>query len=142
MFWLAISLFLIPMALDLEVGAFSRPKPGFLLFWSSVCLAGMSIILMGKSVIRRPKRTFLSDPWKGVKWTNAVITIILLFLYATFLTSLGFLVVMFLFLVSLYYLGRTNLLVSVAGAAVTVLFAYALFHFALRVPFPKGIIAW
>lgn len=141
-FWLAISVFLIPMALELGVGAFSKPKAGFLLFWSSLCLAAMSMVLMGKSVIRRHQKTCLSEPWKGVKWRNAVIAIVLLFLYASFLTSLGFLVTMFLFLVSLYYLGRVSLPVSIAGAAVTVFLAYVIFHFALQVPFPQGIVAW
>jgi hypothetical protein len=142
LFWLAISVVLIPMAIELEVGTFSRPKPGFLLFWSSACLAALSIILMGKSLIMRNKRTYLADPWKGVKWTNAVLTIVLLFLYASFLTSFGFLLIMFLFLAPLYYLGKVNLLVSLAGAAVTALLAYIVFHFVLQVPFPKGIIAW
>jgi hypothetical protein len=142
LFWLGISVFVITKALELQVGVFSDPKPGFMLFWSSLIFGILSIVLAAKSIMGRSGQTKLGDSWRGLTWWNSVITIALLFLYASFLKSIGFLLAMSALMAVLYALGRVKPHVSIAGAIVTVFLAYVIFHFGLQVPFPRGILTW
>jgi hypothetical protein len=142
LFWLGISVFVITKALELEVGAFSNPKPGFMLFWSSLIFGILSMALVAKSVMGKSGATKLTDSWKDLSWWNPVITIVLLCLYASFLKSIGFLLAMSALMAVLYALGRVKMHVSIAGAIVTVFFAYVIFYFGLQVSFPRGILAW
>lgn len=142
LFWLAISIFVISKALELGVGAFSTPGPGFLLFWASLIFGILSTILVAKSTLGKSGRTMLSDSWRGLNWWKAVITVVLLFLYASLLRSLGFLLSMFGLMSLLYALGRVKPQAIIAGAMVTVILAYVIFHLALQVQFPRGILGW
>ena len=142
LFWLAISIFVVFMALELGVGAFSNPGAGFVLFWSSLIFGMLSIVLIIKALTGKGGRRILSDSWKGLKWANVVITIIALFLYASLLTSVGFLIMTFCLMVLLYGLGKTKPLVTLAGAFVTIMLAYMIFHFALQIQFPRGVLGW
>jgi hypothetical protein len=142
LFWLGISVFVITKALELGVGAFVDPKPGFLLFWSSLIFGILSIALIVKSITGKSGPTQLADSWRGLAWWNPVITILLLGLYASFLKSIGFLLAMFGLMGLLYALGRVKLHVSIAGAILTVFLAYVIFHFGLQVRFPRGMLGW
>jgi hypothetical protein len=142
LFWLGISVFVITKALELGVGAFVDPKPGFLLFWSSLIFGILSIALIVKSFTGKSGPTQLTDSWRGLAWWNPVITILLLGLYASFLKSIGFLLAMFGLMGLLYALGRVKLHVSIAGAILTVFLAYVIFHFGLQVRFPRGMLGW
>jgi hypothetical protein len=42
----------------------------------------------------------------------------------------------------LYAFGRPKAWITFAGAFVTVILAYIIFHFALRIQFPRGILGW
>jgi Ca2+/Na+ antiporter len=142
LFWLGVSIFVVTKALELEVGAFVDPKPGFLLFWSSLIFGILSIVLVVKSITGKSGRTTLADSWKGLAWWNPAITILLLCLYASFLKSIGFLLAMSVLMALLYALGRVKPYVSIAGAIVTVFLAYVIFYFGLQVRFPRGMLGW
>ena len=142
LFWLAISIFVLVMAVELGIGVFSNPGPGFVLFWSSLIFGMLSIVLVLKAALRKGGAKKLSDSWKGLKWGHVVITVIGLFLYASFLTRIGFLLMSFGFMVLLYALGKTRAWISVTGAFVTILLAYVVFHFALQIQFPRGVLGW
>jgi hypothetical protein len=142
LFWLGISLFVIYMALELGIGAFSNPGPGFVLFWSSLIFGILSIVLVIKAILGKGGARLFSDSWKGLKWSNVLIAVIALFLYASFLTKIGFLLMTFGVMVLLYSLGKPKLWVTVVGAFVTIMLAYTIFHFALQIQFPRGILGW
>jgi hypothetical protein len=141
-FWLAVSIFVVYMALELGVGAFSNPGPGFVLFWSSLIFGILSIVLIIKAITGKGGSRLLSDSWRGLKWSNTLITVVALFLYASFLTTVGFLLMTFGVMVLLYSLGKPKLWVSLAGAFATIMLAYTIFHFALQIQFPRGILGW
>jgi len=130
------------MAVELGVGVFSNPGPGFVLFWSSLIFGVLSIALVIKGIWGKTARKTLSDSWRGLKWSNVLITVIALFLYASFLTRIGFLLITFGFMALLYALGKPKLWVAVAGSFVTIMLAYVIFHFALQIQFPRGILGW
>jgi hypothetical protein len=141
LFWLGISIFVVYMALELGVGPFSNPGPGFVLFWSSIIFGILSSVLVIKAILGKGARRF-SDSWSGLKWKNVLITVIALFLYASLLTTIGFLIMTFSVMVLLYSLGKPKPWVTVAGAFVTIMLAYIIFHFALQIQFPRGILGW
>ncbi len=140
-FWLGIAVFVAIMAVELGIGVFSNPGPGFVLFWSGLIFGILSIALVIKGLLGNGHRGLL-DSWRGLKWNNVLITIVALFLYATFLTEIGFLLMTFGFMVLLYALGKPKLWIAIAGSFVTIMLAYVIFHFALQIQFPRGILGW
>jgi hypothetical protein len=142
LFWLGISIFVSFQAVQLGVGVFSNPGPGFVLFLSSLISGALSLFLVIKAILGKRGQRKLADSWKGLKWSHVLVTIVALFLYASFLTRIGFLLMTFGFMMLLYALGRTKPWVSVAGALITIVLAYVIFHFGLQVQFPRGILGW
>ena len=141
LFWLGISIFVAIMAVELGIGVFSNPGPGFVLFWSGLIFGILSIALVIKGLLGKGHRRLL-DSWRGLKWNNPLITIVALALYATFLTEIGFLLMTFGFMALLYALGKPKLWIAIAGSFVTIMLAYIIFHFALQIQFPRGILGW
>ena len=142
LFWLGVSGFVSFQAVQLGVGTFLTPGPGFVLFWSSLIFGTLSIVLVIKATLVKSGKRKLVDSWRGLKWSHVLITIIALFLYAAFLTRIGFLLMTFGFMVLLYGLGKPKPWVTVSGAFVTIMLAYIIFHFALQIQFPRGILDW
>jgi hypothetical protein len=142
LFWLAISVFVVYMALELGVGAFSNPGPGFVLFWASLIFGMLSIVLVIKAILGKGGSRSLFDSWRGLNWGRVLIAVVALFLYASLLTSIGFLIMTFCLMVLLYGLGKPKPVVTVVGAFVTIMLAYIIFHFALQIQFPRGILGW
>lgn len=142
LFWIGIAVFGLTTGLDLGVGGFSDPGPGFLLYWSSLIFGLLSITLVAKTVIGRGGQTRIAESWRDMDWWKAFSAMALLFLGASFLSSLGFLLTMFALITILYAQGKVRPQVVIPGALVTVLLAYLIFHFALEVRFPKGILSW
>ena len=142
LFWLGISIFVGVKAMDLGIGRFSAPGPGFVLFWSSLLFGVLSVVLLIRSFAGKKGGTLLSDPFKGVKWGRALTVMVAIFVYTSFLDRVGFLLMTFGLVAVLFLLGRVNTWVSIGGAIATVILAYVLFHFGLQVQFPRGILAW
>jgi hypothetical protein len=142
LFWLGISIFVGVKAVDLGIGRFSAPGAGFVLFWSSLLFGVLSIVLVIRSLSGKKEGALLSTPFVGVKWGKALAVMVAIFLYTSFLERVGFLLMTFGLVAVLFALGKVNTWVSIAGAIVTVMLAYVLFHFGLQGQFPRGILAW
>ena len=99
-------------------------------------------VLTHRSFTGKRGETLLVDPFKGLKWGRALTVMIALFLYTSLLEHIGFLLMTFGLVAFLFALGGVNRWVSIAGALVTVILAYIVFHFGLQVQFPRGILAW
>ena len=141
-FWLVISIFALIKAIQLGVGAFSNPGPGFVFFWSGTILGLLSIILVVKGVMGKEKPRKLADSFRGLKWYQPLAVTVALFAYGAFLNVVGFLLATFLMLVLLYGLGKPGLWITVGSALVTVLVTYVIFHYGLQIQFPRGILAF
>jgi hypothetical protein len=141
LFWLAIAIFVFAKALELGVGAFNNPAAGFVLFWSSIFLGILSIVVIAKSMIKGQRKT-LVELWTGIQWGNVLIAVVILMLYGLVLPWLGFILTVFGFLLALFILGGTRLWVAVVSAILTVAASYLLFHTALQVQFPRGPFGW
>ena len=141
LFWLAIAIFVLMKALELGVGTFNNPAAGFVLFWSSIFLGILSIVVIAKAVTKG-RREELAQLWTGTQWGNVLIAVIILILYGVVLQHLGFVLTVFAFLVALFILGGIRLWVAVVSAVITVAASYLLFHTALQVQFPRGPFGW
>ena len=141
-FWLAVSIFVAVMAIDLGLGTFSRPGSGFIFFWSSVGLGSLSVIQIIKSVLRKGGETSLMESWKSLKWGNVVLSIVVLFLYAFILMKLGFALSTFVLMVVLFGIGRSSYRVVIVSALITTILSLVIFRYFLEVHLPKGIIGW
>ena len=139
--WLGASLFVGKEALELGFGKFSSPGPGFVLFWSSLLFAILSIALMVRAVKGKEGSVLLSDLFRG-KWLKALIAITALFVYILFLDQVGFLLMTFGFLFLLFTIGGIKPLQSAGSAIVSTLVAYGIFHVALQIQFPRGLLGW
>ncbi len=140
LFWLGISIFVCVEALRNGIGTFQSPGPGFLPFWSGVVLGVLACILVTVSLWMRKVDGKIMDIWKGVKWHNAVLVLVSLFLYAVLLPRMGYLIATFGLMTLLYgMIGRPRLWIQILSAFVTVLVSYIVFHSWLKVLLPKGI---
>jgi len=141
-FLLAIAIFALVKAVELGVGTFLAPGPGFVFFWSGVILGVLSIVLALGGMIGRKKPTRLVESFKGLKWYQPLAVTVALFLYATFLDYLGFLLATFLILLLLVGLGRPKPWVTVGWSLLTVLVTYLIFHEGLQIQFPVGLLSF
>jgi hypothetical protein len=142
LFWLGVSIFVGVKAIELGIGGFSAPGPGFVLFCSSLLFGVLSIVLVIRSFTGKRGEMRLADPFRGLKWGRALTVMMALFVYASLLDRVGFLLMTFGLVAVLFALGGVSRWVSIAGAIVTVIVAYVVFHFGLLVQFPRGILAW
>jgi hypothetical protein len=141
-FWLAVSIFVAIKAVDLGLGMFSSPGSGFTFFWSSVGLGTLSIILVMKSIFGDVEARPLADLWKGLKWGNAVLAIVMLLFYALILTTLGFVLSTFMLMIVLFGIGRSSYRVVILSALITTILSLMIFRYLLEVHLPRGIIGW
>jgi hypothetical protein len=82
------------------------------------------------------------DLWKGLKWGNAVLAIVMLLLYALILTTLGFMLSTFMLMIVLFGIGRSSYRVVIFSALITTILSFIIFRHFLEVHFPRGIIGW
>jgi hypothetical protein len=141
-FWLAVSIFVAVMAIDLGLGTFSSPGSGFIFFWSSVGLGALSVILILKSILGKGEANRFMELWKGLKWGNAVLAIVMLLLYALILTTLGFMLSTFMLMIVLFGIGRSPFRVVILSALITTILSLIIFRYLLEVHLPRGIIGW
>ena len=141
-FWLAVSIFVAVMAIDLGLGTFSKPGSGFIFFWSSVGLGALSLILILKCIFGKGQANSFMDLWKGLKWGNAVLAIVMLLVYALILMTLGFILATFVLMIVLFGIGKSSYRVVVLSALITTILSFIIFRYFLEVHLPRGIIGW
>jgi hypothetical protein len=142
LFWLAVSILVAVMAIDLGLGTFSSPGSGFVFFWSSLGLGALSVILILKSILGKGGANPFVDLWKGLKWGNAVLAIVMLLLYALILTTLGFMLSTFMLMIVLFGIGRSSYRAVIVSALITTILSLIIFRYFLEVHLPRGIIGW
>lgn len=140
LFSLAVSIFVCILSIGVKIGTFQTPGPGFLPFWSGLALGTFSIILIVRSILRKRGEREIISLWKGIEWIKVVLVLCSLFVYATLLTKIGYLIMTFALMGFLFGLvERTKLWIRMTSGFVTALVTYIIFHICLDVQLPKGI---
>jgi len=124
---------------SLKIGSLQNPKPGFLVLWAGIILAGLSLLLFIKTF--RSQEAIGISPWKGVQWQKGLKIIIYLIIYVAVFKWLGFMISTFTLLLLLFkslepQRWSTALLLS----AVTTVLCFLIFGYFLELRFPQGIL--
>jgi putative tricarboxylic transport membrane protein len=139
-FWLGISVFVGVQYVEVGVGTFRSPGPGFMPFLAACFLGILAVILILKSYLSERGLVVGANFWRGTKWKKSLFVFLSLCLYSLFLTRIGYLISTFVLMI--YLLGQVEksrwwirLIVSLIITSTS----YIIFSDWLGVPLPKGI---
>jgi hypothetical protein len=134
LFWLAIATFVsFEGFIKLQLGALRQPGPGFFPFWAGLFLGAFALILLVRSLKSREDLRLGALPWRAV-----IVVLTAVLCYLLFLETLGFVIVTFLFLLTLFCFAEIGWTKQTALSAVATSLVYALFKFWLKVQLPHG----
>ena len=137
--WLIISIYLCVESLALGFGAFNKPGPGFVLFWTGAFLGVLSIVLLVDSILKGRGEERISSLWKSMHWGKVILVTALLFMYVILLSRLGYLITAFGFLALVSgVMNRQKMLIPVVAAFIASFLSYLIFCVWLKVQLPKG----
>ncbi len=139
-FWFLIALVIMWQALELKLGNYQTPGPGFIPLGVGLGMAGLSAVIMGRAVRFAPgPGALIKVSWNAFQKVGLVLGA--LFLYALFFQILGFPLTTFLLLVLLFKggdpRGWVKPIVLAGGATV---FTYFLFSVLLSCELPRGFL--
>jgi len=139
-FWLAISIFVCVESIQVSLGTFHSPGPGFLPFWAGVVLGTFSIILIVTTFLNKRGKGKLKEMWKGVGWKKVILVLFSLFLYIILLPRIGYMIATFGLMIFMSgVIKRSKLWIEVVIPLITVLASYFIFNTWLGIQLPKGI---
>ena len=143
--WIAISILISFMSLNLGVGTFSTPGPGLFPFVSAVFLGGASIIYFAFSYLRRAGKGSVPIKSEEILWKRPGLVVLFLVIYSLLVVPIGYLVATFILLVTLFNASpgaKREWKYTFAGALATVFISYFVFCKLLQIPLPRGILSF
>ena len=141
LFWLAVAVFVAIQSFKSDLGSLHSPGPGFLPFWSSVVLGVLSITLTIGAGLKKTRKDKLLDLWRGLDWGKVFLILFALFLYPLLLPLVGYLIMTFVLIAYLLFVGiRSKLWIDIATAVAITLVSYLIFYTLLDVKLPKGML--
>jgi putative tricarboxylic transport membrane protein len=143
--WLLLGALLCIGSIQLNLGGFHKPGPGFMPFLTGAILVLLGFILMfsGSNGSKVEEGFGVKRFWREKNWKNVLIPWLSLFGYLLLLQPLGFLPTSFLFLFLLFKLTKPeSWLEPFLFSGATVVLTYFIFSVWLRCPFPKGMLAF
>jgi len=139
--WLALGILLCLGSVKLGLGTPRSPASGFAPFLTGCLLGLFGLILTLSSILRESdgKKSF-PETHSRKGWTKGFLSLLILFLYAALVNTLGFIISTSLSMFFLFKIMEPRkwlklILISVS----TSLLSYLIFCIWLRVSFPKGI---
>ena len=138
--WFAFGLYIcIETGLNLPLGTWSNPGPGFWPLGAGLFLAGCSMAVFLKSLLSKISEE--KAPWYPLHtWKRITAVVLALLIYAATMNFLGFLLGTFLLLIFLFRVAEPQRWpVALGGSALISLAAYGLFEKWLRTQLPMGI---
>ncbi len=146
LFLLALGAVLCKGSLELGLGTWTVPGPGFLPFGAGLLLVAFSTGILVLAAARKEKSNDLMPQkiWRSPENRRAVLLLLAsLILYNLLWTQLGFSLTTFLFMGFLFrFVGKRRWWVTITGAVLTSLTAYLLFQVLLRSQLPTGVIGY
>jgi putative tricarboxylic transport membrane protein len=137
---LLFAIFMSIQSYGLGLGTLHKPGPGFLFFWTSIALGGLSLVVVLRAMIdRRPGAEGTLFGRKNLRKTLLVLGSVML--YAIFMETIGFIpvtLVLFLFLLGVIEKKKWSLTIFIS-VVVTVV-SYLIFEVWLRSQLPKGLL--
>jgi putative tricarboxylic transport membrane protein len=140
-FWFIFSVFISYESYKLGLGALRHPGPGFFFFWTGIVTAILSLIVILRSLKKRPGEE--ASPSIFGKWNRSKLALVLvfLFLYALLMEWLGFLIVtLLLFIFLLGVIEKKGWPFAVLVSLIVTALSYLIFEMALQSQLPKGLL--
>jgi hypothetical protein len=134
LFWIAVGLFFVVGAVNLKLGTFRNPGPGFIPLGMATLLLCFSLFTLAKGLITS------TDGISRIPWKRPALVIASALLYIFLISRVGFPASTFVLMAILFGLlirvkRRRWLSVFICSAATAVV-AWLVFSIGLRVPFP------
>lgn len=142
---LALGAVLCKGSLDLGLGTWTVPGPGFLPFGAGLLLVAFSSGIIVLALARKEDTAPAPEKIWGRPGSRKLVLLLLapLILYNLLWTRLGFSPATFLFMRFLFrFVGKRRWRVTVTGAVLTSLSAYLLFQVFLKSQLPTGVIGF
>ncbi len=141
-FCLLFSVFIAIESYRLGLGALRRPGPGFLFFWASIVLGVLSLVVFSRTWKGKETPEKEMAIFSGVNLPKIVFVMVVLFLYAWLLETVGYILVnVMLFFAVFKGVERKSwqftVLVSIAATAA----AHLVFDMALKIQLPQGLLS-
>ena len=141
--WVLLGMGICVGSVQLKLGNFHRPGPGFMPFLSGGFLILFGLILAISAILIGKEKGEMKakETWGNLNWKSLIFTLLALFSYAFLLEFLGFYSTAFIFLFFLFKLKepkRWFMPLLIAGIAVAV--SYIIFSTWLKCQFPTGIL--
>ncbi len=140
--WMAIAAVFCRGSINLGLGDFHDPGPGFFPFLMSAFIFLFALLVLIFSLKKgeengfAPKKRFWPER-DGFK--RILLTVLSLFMYVFFLDNLGFVLCTFLFIFwQLRYIEPQRWITVVCGAGLAAVLSYTIFELWLKVPMPVG----
>ena len=127
-------------ALRLSIASPSAPGPGLIPFGAALLLIFFSLGTIAEALLTNRREAVLPDVLTGRSWAVSAVLAVL-FLYALFMPSLGFVIATLLALICLFKLSVGQTWKRAIGASLlTTLLTYLLFSYALGLFLPQGVL--
>ena len=140
LFWAALGFYVAYEGVRLEIGSSSEPQAGYIVFWSGVILAGLSLGLFFQTFLSKNEGEEKKALWHGIEWPKGAKIVVSLLFYAFVLKSLGFLLsTFFLLLFLLKGLEPQKWRVALALSIVVTVFCQIIFGMIFELRLPGGV---
>ncbi len=143
--WIAFSLLISFMSLNLGVGTFSEPGPGLFPFVFAISLGGASIIYLAVSCLMQVGNSSVQIKSEEIFWKRPGLVVLCLVIYSLFVVRIGYLVATFILLIILFNASpgaKREWKYTAVGALATVFLSYFVFSKLLQIPLPRGILGF
>ncbi len=139
--WLLVAVSVMITSVRLDIGELSNPGPGFFLFWSSLLLGILALIMLANIILKKGESEISGGArlWKNLNWGRNVVIVIALFIYCLVLPILGYIPSTLGLMMILFYKGQMKPWAVICASLLAVLLTYCLFYYGLKTPLPRGI---
>jgi putative tricarboxylic transport membrane protein len=145
--WFVLGICICIGSIQLRLGSFHTPGPGFLPFLSGGALGIFGLILLFSTTFPKPRgeekvkseKSLVKWNWK--KFLNPILILLVLLVYILLLEPIGFLLTTFICLLFLFKLsepGKWVMPITLSFFVTTL--SYLIFSVWLQCQFPKGLI--
>jgi putative tricarboxylic transport membrane protein len=139
--WIVVAGLFCNEAIDLGLGNFNEPGPGFFPFLISIFMICFSLLLIISCLktVGKFEVTVSNTLWQESDSIKRILlVVILLFMYVFALNYVGFVLTTFVFMFLILFFEQQKWTKAFLGAGLTTSFCYALFQVLLKVQLPVG----
>jgi putative tricarboxylic transport membrane protein len=142
-FWLFFSAFICIESYRLGLGSLHQPGPGFIFFWTAFVMGILSVAVIIPAWTRKQTGEAEGPIFGKENVLKIILVLLSLFLYASFMETLGFIpmtLLLFIFLLGMIEKKRWGLTIFVSVVVTGI--SYLVFEIWLKSQLPKGLLGF